>query len=81
MEVTHNLQAEGGGYLESDVDPQLLWCIQFDKALKLHSLQIHAPEGKYTQFMRARHSSPLFRPSTQDDQTVRLAREHGLQRH
>lgn len=36
---------EGGGYLESDVDPQLLWCIQFDKALKLHSLQMHAPEG------------------------------------
>ncbi|KAG8228459.1 hypothetical protein J437_LFUL009110 [Ladona fulva] len=38
--------SSGGGYLESDVDEQLIISISFTQAVKVHSLKVKAPQDK-----------------------------------
>ncbi|CAH1788196.1 unnamed protein product [Owenia fusiformis] len=43
--LTHALTTKGG-YLESDCDAQLIINIEFNQAMKLHSLKLYGPPGK-----------------------------------
>jgi len=48
----------GGGYLESDCDEQLILALEFNQAMKVHSLKIKAPADKGPKTIRIFQNQP-----------------------